>query len=183
MEIKKLLLVLYIVLVCCVGTVCATDLNDTVDMVSIDSNDESILVNEDEQSDDMVESVLSAQKDNGNFNVTAADEILSVSNEDILGITNQTTNQYLNDIKTSTSEEYFKFIDYLIKQKGFKFNTKNSDDGYTIYSNSKYSCKLYDGENYVLPAGNTYFISKIGLDMLWMHIILIYYILKMMMYI
>lgn len=95
-----------------------------------------------------------------NCNITVDDEILSAGNEDSLSVTDQETNQYLNDIKVSTSDEFYKFVDYLIKQKGFKFNIKSSNDGYSIYSNSKYSCKLYDGENYVLPAGTQYFISK-----------------------
>ena len=151
---------LFIVLLCCAGAVSAVDFNNTIDLgTDVDSN-EFILVSEGEQVDDVDESVLSAPNENNNFSVTADDEILSVSDEDFLGVTSQETNQYLNDIKTSTSDEFYKFVDYLIKQKGFKFNAKTSDDGYVIYSNSQYSCKLYDGENYVLTAGTQYFVSK-----------------------
>ena len=158
-----LIILLSMILICCAGTVCAADSNNTVDIVSdVDSKEEYISVSDNEQADNVDESVLSTQNEKScrNFNVTSDNEILSVSNEDSLGVTTQETNQYLNDIKTSTSDEFYKFVDYLIKQKGFKFNAKNSNDGYTIYSSSNYQSKLYDGENYVLPAGTQYFISK-----------------------
>ena len=158
-----LIILLSMILICCAGTVCAADSNNTVDIVSdVDSKEEYISVSDNEQADNVDESVLSTQNEKScrNFNVTSDNEILSVSNEDSLGVTTQETNQYLNDIKTSTSDEFYKFVDYLIKQKGFKFNAKNSNDGYTIYSSSNYQSKLYDGENYVLSAGTQYFISK-----------------------
>ena len=159
-ENKMILGFLFIVSLCCAGAVSAADFNNTINLgTDVDSN-EFISVSEDEQVDDVDESVLSAPNENNNFSGAADDEILSVSDEDFLGVTSQETDQYLNDIKTSTSDEFFKFVNYLVKEKGFKFNAKTSDDGYTIYSNSQYSCKLYDGENYVLPAGNTYFMSK-----------------------
>ena len=154
--IKKRVILLFIILLCSVSAVCATESNDTIDIVSDRDSDELISVNIDEQEDTMDKSVLSIQNEKDKSNVTVDDEILSVDNENSLSV----TNQYLNDIKVSTSDEFYNFVDYLINQNGFKFNTKSTDDGYTIYSNSKYSCKLYDGENYVLPAGNTYYISK-----------------------
>ena len=158
MKLGKLMIIftVFMVLVCYITTsVCAVS-NETMNMVSEVNVDEFISVNDDEHVDDVDESVLSAQNENdhSNFNVTDTDEILSVSNQDSLSVSNQETNQYLEDIKTSTSDEYFKFLDYLIYQKGFKFNGKNSDEGYTIYSNSKYSCKLYDGENYIQGVSN-----------------------------
>ena len=159
-ENKMILGFLFIVSLCCAGAVSAADFNNTINLgTDVDSN-EFISVSEDEQVDDVDESVLSAPNENNNFSGAADDEILSVSDEDFLSVTSQETDQYLNDIKTSTSDEFFKFVNYLVKEKGFKFNAKTSDEGYTIYSNSQYSCKLYEGENYVLPAGNTYIISK-----------------------
>ena len=77
-----------------------------------------------------------------------------------MGVSSSETNRYLNDIKASTSDEYYKFVNYLIKQKGFQFKTKSSNGGYTVYSNTKYQSKLYDGGNYVLSAGTSYFLSK-----------------------
>ena len=161
MNIKhEIMLLLSIVLICCAGTVCAADSNNTVDMVcDVDSNEEFTSISKYELADDVEESVLSTKKEKSN-NVTVDGEKLSLSNEDSLAVTAQETNQYLNDIKTTTSDEFYKFVDYLIKQKGFKFNAKNSDDGYTIYSSSNYQSILFDGENYVLPAGTPYFISK-----------------------
>ena len=143
---------------CCAGAVCAVDSNDTVNIVSDMDSDEFISVSNGEQEHDVDESALCVQ--NENYSASADEEILSVSGEDSLGVTNQETNQYLNDIKDSTSDEFYKFVDYLIKQKGFKFNAKTSNEGYTIYSSSNYQSKLYDGENYVFPAGTQYFISK-----------------------
>ena len=143
---------------CCAGAVCAVDSNDTVNIVSDMDSNEFISVSNGEQEHDVDESALCNQ--NENYSANADEEVLSVSGEDSLGVTNQETNQYLNDIKDSTSNEFYKFVDYLIKQKGFKFNAKTSNDGYTIYSSSNYQSKLYDGENYVFPAGTQYFISK-----------------------
>ena len=162
MNIKhEIMLLLSIVLICCAGTVCAADSNNTVDMVcDVDSNEEFTSISKYELADDVEESVLSTKKEKSN-NVTVDDEKLSLSNEDSLAVTAQETNQYLNDIKTTTSaDEFYKFVDYLINQKGFKFNAKTSNEGYTIYSSSNYQSILFDGENYVLPAGTPYFISK-----------------------
>ena len=165
MSIKNnyMLFLLFIVLLSCTSVVSAVS-NDTIDNVvsEVESSDEFVSVSADDQVEDMDEYILSTQceKSSRNFNVTTDNEILLASNEDSLALITQESNQYLNDIKTSTSDEFYKFIDYLIKQKGFKFNPKNSDDGYTIFSSSNYQSKLYDGENYVLPAGTQYFISK-----------------------
>ena len=149
-----------IVLICCAGTVCAADSNNTMDMVcDVDSNEEFTSISKYEYVDDVEESVLSTKKEKSN-NVTVDGEKLSLSNEDSLAVTAQESNQYLNDIKTTTSDEFYKFVDYLINQKGFKFNAKTSNEGYTIYSSSNYQSILFDGENYVLPAGTPYFISK-----------------------
>lgn len=158
------ILTLVIVLLCCFSSVNATS-NDTVDNVvqEINSNDELVSVAIDEQVDSVDDSVLSA-KEKEDVNLTDDVLISSCDEEDVLGVTTQDTSNYLNDIKSTTSDEFYKFVNYLINQKGFKFNTKTSDDGYTIYSNSKYECKLYDGVNYVLPAGSTYFISKNRMD-------------------
>lgn len=163
--VKQKLIILFAlltVLLCCVSVVSAAS-NDTVDNVvcEIDSNDEFISVSNCELVDDMDESVLSAQEEYGNLSVNDDEQVYSSNEkEDVLTVTNQETNVYLDDIKVSASDEFYNFVDYLIKQKGFKFNTKANDDGYTIYSSSNYQCILYGGENYVLPAGTQYFISK-----------------------
>ena len=161
MNIKhEIMLLLSIVLICCAGTVCAADSNNTMDMVcDVDSNEEFTSISKYEYVDDVEESVLSTKKEKSN-NVTVDGEKLSLSNEDSLAVTAQESNQYLNDIKTTTSDEFYKFVDYLINQKGFKFNAKTSNESYTIYSSSNYQSILFDGENYVLPAGTPYFISK-----------------------
>ena len=150
---------------CCVGAVSAIS-NDTIDnsVFEMGSDDEFISVNVDDQVDNMEKSgfVLSAQEENSNLTVNNDDEVLSLdSNEDsYLGVSSSETNRYLEDIKSSTSDEYYKFVNYLIKKKGFKFKGKTSNDGYTVYSNTKYQSKLYDGSNYVLSAGTSYFLSK-----------------------
>ena len=159
---NSILFLLFIVLLCCTSAVSAVS-NDTIDNVvsEVDSSDEFISVSVDDQVEDMDETVLSAQDEYDNLTVNNDDEVLSIdSNDDSLGVTTSETNNYLNDIKASTSDEYYKFVNYLIKQKRFKFNAKSSDDGYSIYSTSKYQSKLFDGENYVLPAKNSYFLSK-----------------------
>lgn len=157
-----LLFTLLIVLLCCVSVVSAAS-NDTSDNVvcEIDSNDEFVSASDYEQVDDTDESVLSAQEEYDNLSANTDEQVYSSNeNEDVLTVTNQETNTYLDDIKTTTSGEFYKFVDYLIKQKGFKFNTKTSNDEYTIYSSSNYQSKLYDSENYIFPAGTQYFISK-----------------------
>ena len=129
-----ILFALLIVLLCCVSVVSAAS-NDTMDNVvcEIDSNDEFISVSNGELVDDMDESVLSAQEEYGNLSVNSDEQVYSSNeNEDVLTVTNQETNVYLDDIKASTSDEFYNFVDYLIKQKGFKFNTKANDDGYTF---------------------------------------------------
>lgn len=157
-----ILFAFFALLFCCVSVVSSAS-NDTVDNVvsEMDSNEECVSVNNYEPLEDMdePESVLSAQEEYDNLSVNT-DVYSSNENEDVLTVTNQETNTYLDDIKTSTSDEFYKFVDYLINQKGFKFNTKTSTDGYTIYSSSNYQSKLYDGSNFVLPVGNTYFVSK-----------------------
>lgn len=53
------MLLLSIVLICCAGTVCAADSNNTMDMVcDVDSNEEFISINKYEQADDVDESVF-----------------------------------------------------------------------------------------------------------------------------
>lgn len=155
MNIKNCLFIfsLFIVLLCSVSVISAVS-SDSMDNLASDmvSNDEFISVSSGEQADNVDRSVLSAQKESNNLSIN--------NDENSLGVTNKETNMYLEDIRTSTSDEYYDFVNYLITQKGFKFNTKSTDDGYTIYSTSNYQTKLYDNENYVLPAGNSYFISK-----------------------
>ena len=87
-----LIILLSMILICCAGTVCAADSNNTVDIVSdVDSKEEYISVSDNEQADNVDESVLSTQNEKScrNFNVTSDNEILSVSNEDSLGVTTQ----------------------------------------------------------------------------------------------
>lgn len=157
------ILTLIVVVLLCVSTVSAVNSNNTMDntMIEENSNDEFISLSNDEQVDGMDDSVLSAQEDNSNLTVND-ENVLSadVNCDSCLGVSNSETNKYLEDIKASTSGEYYKFVNYLVKQKGFQFNTKSSNDGYSIYSNSNYQTKLYDGSNYVLPAKTSYFISK-----------------------
>lgn len=150
---KLFIFLLFIVLIGSVSFISAVS-TDSMDNIGSDvvSNDEFISLSSDEQAGTVDESVLSAQKEINNLSVN--------NDENSMGVTNQETNMYLEDIRTSTSDEYYEFVNYLITQKGFKFNTKSTDDGYTIYSTSNYQSKLYDGENYVLPAGTQYFISK-----------------------
>ena len=156
------ILTLIVVVLLCVSTVSAVNSNVTMDNTILEenSNDESISLSNDERGDDIGEYVLSAQYD---ATLAVNDEkVLSadVNCDSCLGVSNSETNKYLDDICTSTSGVYYKFVNYLVKQKGFQFNTKSSNDGYSVYSNSNYQTKLYDGSNYVFPAKTSYFISK-----------------------
>ena len=76
MKIKhRIMLLLSIVLICCAGTVCAADSNNTMDMVcDVDSNEEFISINKYEQADDVDESVLSAKDDNLSADVLKEDD-------------------------------------------------------------------------------------------------------------
>ena len=77
-NIKMSLLILSIVLICCAGTVCAADSNNTVDIVSyVDSNEEYISVSDNELVDDVDGSVLSAQDELKDCN----NEIINQSHE------------------------------------------------------------------------------------------------------
>ena len=137
MNIKNCLFIfsLFIVLLCSVSVISAVS-SDSMDNLASDmvSNDEFISVSSGEQADNVDRSVLSAQKESNNLSIN--------NDENSLGVTNKETNMYLEDIRTSTSDEYYDFVNYLITQKGFKFNTKSTDDGYTIYSTSNYQTKL-----------------------------------------
>ena len=157
-----LLFIIMVLLLFCVNAVSAVNINTTMDNnVMEDNSNEFISLSNDEQVDGMDDSVLSAQEDNSNLTVND-ENVLSadVNCDSCLGVSNSETNKYLEDIKASTSGEYYKFVNYLVKQRGFQFNTKSSNEGYSIYSNSNYQTKLYDGSNYVLPAKISYFISK-----------------------
>lgn len=63
--VKKRIIVflLFIVLLCSAGTVCATDSNATMNIVSDITSDEVISVNNDEQTDNMEKPVLSMQNE------------------------------------------------------------------------------------------------------------------------
>ena len=109
-----MIFLLFIVLLCCTSAVSAVDYNDTIDnvMSEVDSNDEFVSVSADDQVNDVDETVLSAQDEYDNLTMNNNDEVLSIdSNEDSLGVTTSETNNYLNDIKASTSNEFYKFID------------------------------------------------------------------------
>lgn len=62
----------------------------------------------------------------------------------------------------NTTDEYLKFVKYLIKEKGFRFNNhledEDGDDGYSLYSTCAVSEKLYDGRTMDMPRGYEYFI-------------------------
>ena len=165
MKIKhRIMLLLSIVLICCAGTVCAADSNNTMDMVcDVDSNEEFISINKYEQADDVDESVLSAKYDNLSANDVLKDddgfEDDDDDDEDYV-LDEDDINEYIDDIKSSTSDEYFKFFTYLIKQKGFKFDvdSADSDEGYILHSSQKFDIKLYGGNKHTVNVGDTYFI-------------------------
>jgi len=69
-------------------------------------------------------------------------------------------NEYLECIN-STTDTYLKFIKYLIKDKGFKFNNlfSEEDEGYHIFASQTYEGKLYDGNKFLISKGDSYYVS------------------------
>ena len=55
-------------------------------------------------------------------------------------------NEILNDIKVSTSEEYYNFVKSLLDTKKLSFNSKSiANGGYKLFATETYEQKLYDG--------------------------------------
>ena len=102
-----LIILLLMVLICCVGTVCAADSNNTIHMTSdIDSNEEYISVSNNEQVDNVDESVLSTPSKNNNWTVNV-DKLSEDSNNNEESIENHPSksftdlNKKINDLNKS----------------------------------------------------------------------------------
>ena len=160
MNIKhEIMLLLSIVLICCAGTVCAADSNNTVDMVcDVDSNEEFISISKYEQADDVDESVLSAKDDNLSADVLKEDD--GEEDDEDYELDDAEINEILNDIKVSTSEEYYNFVKSLLDTKKFSLNSKSiTNGGYNLFATETYEQKLYDGSTYKMNKNNAYFVS------------------------
>jgi len=89
------------------------------------------------------------------------DEILELDDDDI--------EEYLEN--THSSNEYLKFIKYLIKEEGFSVhnflddnigedNDNDNDDGFNIYPSRGYIGRLFNGKYFALSSKEKYFVSK-----------------------
>lgn len=169
---------LFVVLLCCIGTISAAS-SDTMDNIVSDSgsNNEIISVNDGELACDMDESVLSAQdgnlstndilKDDDGFEDDDCDEDDFEDDDADDELDDAEINEILEDIKLSTSGEYYDFVKSLLDTKKFSFNSNSIvDDGYKLFAINKYEKKLYDGGTHKLDNGGYYFVSTCsGLDL------------------
>lgn len=169
-----LLFTLLIVLLCCVSVVSAAS-NDTVSnsLSEIDLDKEFVSVNEDEHVDsiDEFKSVLSVQEDNLSANDILKDDDGFEDDDSDDGFEDEDEeyelepseiNEILEDIKLSTSDEYYNFVKSLLDTKKFSFNPESfADGGYKLFSTEKYEKKLYDGDFYQISKGMYYFVSTI----------------------
>ena len=150
-----------LVLLCCVSVVSAVS-NDTMDNIvfEMDSNDEFISVSSDNElasSVDESKSVLQIQLGNLNTNDVLRDEDSfdddwdDDEGDDWEGgdeneLDEDSINGILDDIKSSTSQEYYNFVKYLLNTKKFSFNQNSVlDGGYKIFATEDYKVILYDG--------------------------------------
>ena len=162
---KKKIVILYtisIVLLCCIGVVSAAS-NDTLDIVhDINSNDEIISV-DDNQLADSVDSALSAQISNLSANdILKEDDNFEEDDcdDEEYELDETEINEILDDIKISTSEEYYNFVKSLLDTKKFSFNSKSiANGGYKLFATETYEQKLYDGSTYKINKNNVYFVS------------------------
>lgn len=100
--------------------------------------------------DDEYDPFWNCSEDDNNYTNQINDD--SLSDDEI--------NQYISNIKNTSSKEYFSFINYLINDKGYEFRIDSKiDDGYIIYSTHEYNWILYSGENYTTQINETYFIK------------------------
>ena len=141
---------------CCIGTISAAS-SDTMDNIVSDSgsNNEIISVNDGELACDMDESVLSAQdgnlstndilKDDDGFEDDDCDEDDFEDDDADDELDDAEINEILEDIKLSTSGEYYDFVKSLLDTKKFSFNSNSIvDGGYKLFAINKYEKKLYD---------------------------------------
>ena len=177
-----LIILLSMILICCVGTVCAADSNNTVDMVSdVNLNEEYISVSDNEQVDDVDESVLSTPSKNNNWtinvdNLSADNDLLSdddnfdddddpddgeynnyVDNNDY-SVVDKDKEYFYNRIHSGNTL-YFEFLTHLVDNCGFTLDIKNSNTAnqiYTLVTTKDYSFKLYDGKQFNLEKGKSY---------------------------
>lgn len=185
MNIKNSLFIfsLFIVLICSVTVINAVS-TDSMDNIASDmiSNGEFISVSSDELAScvDESKSVLQAKEGNLITNDILKDEDDGFEDDDWDGddyedfedddwddeeyeLDDEEINEYLEDIKSSTSNEYYNFVKYLLDTKKLSFNENSIvDGGYKLFATEKYEMKLYDGSTY----NTDYFISTYsGLDL------------------
>lgn len=160
-----------IALLCCVNIVNATT-NDTMNniMSEMDSDDEFISLSNDDElacSADESKSVLQAQQSNLNNNDVLRDDdgFDDDSDDDWDGddeneLDDSEIDELLDDIKSSTSNEYYDFVKYLLNTKKFSLNQNSIvDGGYKIFATENYEMKLYDESSYKISANEHYFVS------------------------
>lgn len=185
MNIKNSLFIfsLFIVLICSVTVISAVS-TDSMDNIASDmiSNDEFISVSSGELASCVDESKSVLQAKDGNLinndvlkdedddcdddcddaeDYDEEDDDWDDGEEDDNVLDEDDINEYMEDIKSSTSDEYFKFFTYLTKTKGFKFDidSADSDEGYVVYASQRFDIKLYGGNKYTINIGDTYFVS------------------------
>ena len=165
------LCIIIFTLLCCVGVVSAIS-NDSMDNIvsGIDSDGEFISVCDNDEissSVDESKSVLEAQYGNLNTNdvIGDADGFDDDGDDDWDGddeneLDDEEINEILNDIKSSTSDEYYNFLKFLLNTKKFSFNENSIvDGGYKIFTTEDFKMKLYDGSTYNICKNGEYFVS------------------------
>ena len=166
MKLKNYLgiLLLFIVLMCCMNNISAIT-DDNMNIVSeIDYSDDSISVSNEINLDENTQ-ILNAQKSNDEINDTsilgddsepAEDDTDDNSIDDDEG----STFSFMDDIKESTTGDYYRFVNYLVNDCGFEFrNDSLAEDGYIIYSTQTYHGKYFDNEQFTISPDETYFVS------------------------
>ena len=173
-------LLLFAMLFCCVSSVNAIS-NDTMDNIvyDVDSNNEFISLSNDDKLENSVDeskSVLQIHDCNLSSNDFLKDddgfeddgfEDDDWDGDDEYELDDIEINEFLDDIKLSTSEEYYKFVIYLLDTKKFSFNQNSIvGGGYKIFTTGNYEMELYNGQTYKINNGGYYFVSTYsGLDL------------------
>jgi len=171
-----IILILTIVLMHSISTIFATS-NENMTMVhEIDyNNNENVSIGYNEVNEN--EGILLNNLDNNNEIVREFDDESDEDIDDELDDENSVLDdedieEYLSGI--DASDEYLKFVKYLIKNKKFRFNNfldqseddnaddsiNNNDDGegYYIYASETYNGKAYDGSELIIPLGHEYYV-------------------------